>query len=87
VVITKPANNATLDRRVRFTATAKATDNVAVREVRMRFNGALCVTNAAPYECTFSMPGQRYSRSTLTAEATDTSGNVGTASIVLRTSR
>jgi hypothetical protein len=84
VRITSPTDGSTLGRGSSFTATVSASDNVAVRSVTMTFNGASCVTNAAPYRCTFTMPWQRNTRATLSATATDTSGNTARATATLR---
>jgi len=85
VTITSPANGATFSRRSQFTATASASDNVGVTQVRFYLNGSLvCTDTAAPYQCTMTLPGKSGSTNTIQVQAQDAAGNIGRASTSVR---
>jgi len=85
VGISSPPNGAVFRRGTKFWATAVASDNVAVKQVVFSFNGATCISTAAPYQCQMQLPYRRHWTGTLQAQAVDTSGNVAAQSIQVST--
>jgi hypothetical protein len=85
VGISSPANGSVFNRRSTIWATAVASDNVAVKEVRFTLDGSTCVSTSAPYQCQFRLPNKRGWAGTLEAQAVDTSGNIGRHSIRIST--
>jgi hypothetical protein len=81
VSISSPANGSVFNRYAAITATANASDNVGVKEVRFYLNGALrCVQQAAPYQCQLTLPNRKNWTGTVSIEASDAAGNVGRSS-------
>ena len=79
VSITAPAANATVSGTV--PVSANATDNVAVAQVQFLLDGVNlgAAVTTAPYTVSWDTTTATNSTHTLTAAATDTSGNVGNA--------
>jgi fibronectin type 3 domain-containing protein len=82
VGITSPANGATVGGTINVTA--NATDNVAVASVQFQLDGANLGSPVAtaPYSISWNTTGATAGNHTLTAIATDTSGNAATSSAV-----
>ncbi|TAH34067.1 hypothetical protein EYC59_03660 [Candidatus Saccharibacteria bacterium] len=81
VSITSPANNATISSST--TATATASDDVAVTKVEFYVDGTLAVTDTAtPYNYTINPASLSVGAHTLTAKAYDAAGNNATSSVV-----
>jgi hypothetical protein len=79
VSITAPANGATVSNTV--TVSANATDNVAVASVQFKLDGANLgsLDTTAPYSVSWNTTTVANGNHTLTAVATDTSGNSATS--------
>ncbi len=85
VAITNPANNAIVARKANITITANASDNVGVTRVEFLVNGNLqCTDTVAPYTCGWRVPNPPNKTYQLQARAFDLAGNVGTATIQVR---
>ena len=84
VILTRPAEGATLSRRSTITMEASASDNVGVAAVHFSVDGDVkCRRTAAPYRCSVSIgTRQRY---TLSARALDAAGNSASYSRTYRT--
>jgi hypothetical protein len=85
VGFTGPANGSVFARGSTIWASAVASDNVAVKEVRFSLNGATCVSTSAPYQCQLTLPGRKRWSGTLEAQAVDPAGNIGRASVRIST--
>jgi hypothetical protein len=84
VAITSPANGSTVSGHW-LTIDASASDNVAVQSVRFSVDGtAISTDTTAPYAASWNMHKLASGSHTITATATDSSGNVATATITVR---
>ncbi|MBI3852491.1 MAG: S8 family serine peptidase [Verrucomicrobia bacterium] len=88
VVISSPANGATVPKRTTLTVTATASDNVGVTKVDFYLNGVLTATDSsAPYAFSFktdSKPGVNYK---ISARALDAALNLGIATTISVTTK
>jgi hypothetical protein len=84
VTITSPGNGSTFSRRASIAASASASDNVGVKEVRFYLDGVMrCAGTSAPYQCQLSLPSKKGWSGTLEVQASDAAGNVGRSSVSL----
>ncbi|WP_224249930.1 Ig-like domain-containing protein [Hyalangium gracile] len=84
VALTSPEQGAILTGTV--TATATATDNLAIARVEFHEGATLlCSDTSAPYSCTWNTRTVSNGEHTLTAKAFDTSGNTGVATVTVTT--
>jgi hypothetical protein len=83
VTITAPINNSTWAGTI--TLAANASDNVAVASVQFAVDGVNVgsAISSAPYQYNWNSAGLADATHTITATATDTSGNKGTNSVTL----
>ncbi|MES2525659.1 MAG: PKD domain-containing protein [Bdellovibrionota bacterium] len=78
ITLTSPANGASIKRFTYFTATASASDNVAVTKVNFYYRGSLkCTDTTAPYSCSIRMVNG--SGQSVYARAYDAAGNYRTS--------
>ena len=68
-------------------ASAVASDNVGIKQVRFSVNGSSCIATSAPYNCQLAMPNRKHWSGNLQAQAMDAAGNVSTASVRVSTAR
>jgi hypothetical protein len=91
VSIASPANGSVVTRGTTTTITANATDNVAVRQVQFSITGkggnASCTDTTYPYTCSWLVPSKPSTSYSITATATDTSGNTASAAIQVTSSK
>jgi hypothetical protein len=83
VAITSPASGTTVVQRSTIAITAGASDDRGVSQVTILVNGqAVCTDAAAPYQCSWKVPGGRTRQYTMQAIARDAAGNTGQSSLV-----
>lgn len=87
VSITNPLNNAVVPKNSNLTIAATVTDNISVANAKFYVNGNLkCTDTAGPYNCVWKVPGAKNVNYTILVQGTDPSGNVGSATITVRSS-
>jgi len=80
VLITEPANGASLAAKSQVDIQATATDNLGVTQFSITVNGnVLCPRTAAPWSCPWKVPAAHKKTYVLEAFASDAAGNVGTS--------
>jgi hypothetical protein len=85
VGLTGPADGTVFAPRSTLWASAVASDNVGVTQVRFTVGGSSCVATTAPYNCQLTLPNRKHWSGTVQAQAMDAAGNVGTASVRIST--
>lgn len=76
VSITSPPNGSTVERRSHVSITANATDNVAISQVVFYVNNTqICLANAAPYICNWTVPAKPRTTYRISAIAKDSANN------------
>jgi parallel beta-helix repeat protein len=86
VSITSPLSGTTVSTGSKITISASATDNVGVTEVDFYVSGLtnpVCSDTAAPYTCSWTVPGTNNVTYTITTEAFDAAGNGASNSVLV----
>ncbi len=84
VSITNPLNGSIVKRGSTVIITANASDNVGVTKVDFSVNSSLlCSDTTSPYSCAWSVPRKRNVTYTITAKASDASGNTATNAVTV----
>jgi hypothetical protein len=88
VMITFPANGATVPKKSTVTIQASASDNTGVDHVEFYVDGNLkCADSSSPYSCAWSVPPPPNRTYTLQAKAYDAAGNIGLSALITVTSQ
>jgi hypothetical protein len=86
VRITNPTEGGILKRGATNTLSADASDDGGITKVQFYINGSLkCTDTSYPYNCNWKVPNRRSTTYKIRADASDASGNIGSASVSAHT--
>lgn len=84
VTITFPSNGSLVTRNSSVLIKSTATDNVSVNRVEFYVNNSKkCTQTTLPYDCSWSVPGNKGSRYTIVAKVFDTAGNNSSSTVTV----
>ncbi|MEJ6022117.1 Ig-like domain-containing protein [Ramlibacter sp. PS4R-6] len=87
VGMTGPAAGSVFAPGATIWASAVASDNAGVKQVRFTVNGSSCVATSPPFNCQLTLPNRKHWSGNVQAQATDAAGNVASDTVRISTTR